>query len=52
MINESFDTIAVALMKDVLQSETSVKKTKYTDNEMFFNVQLDKFMFYINKNGV
>lgn len=46
MINNSDNTIAVALMKDVLASPVSNKATVYTDEEPFFNAPLNKFAFY------
>lgn len=51
MINKSCDTIAVTLMKNVIESKVSSKKTIYTNCEEFFNVELDKFRFY-KKNDI
>jgi hypothetical protein len=52
MINNPGDTIAITKMKNVLNADISTKKTIYTDNEDFFNVELDKFKFYHKKNGI
>jgi len=46
MVNKSCDTIAITHMKKVLESKTSTKKTIYTNNEEFFNVDLKCFVFY------
>jgi hypothetical protein len=52
MVNKTGDTIAITTMKNVLNSPVSAKKTIYTNNEDFFNVDLDKFKFYCKKSGV
>ena len=46
MVNRSCNTIAVTTMKNVLNSKITSKKTIYTDNEEFFNVDLNTFKFY------
>jgi hypothetical protein len=51
MVNEPCDTIAVTKMKKVLNSKISSKRTIYTDNEDFYNVELSEFKFYRRKNG-
>jgi hypothetical protein len=45
LFNNSYNACAVAKMKDVQSSPCSRKNTTYTNNELFFNVPLDKFMF-------
>jgi hypothetical protein len=52
MVNKSGNTIAVTTMKKVLNSPISAKKTIYTNNENFFNVELDNFKFYCKNDGV
>jgi len=52
MINNPGDTIAITKMKSVLKSKISTKKTIYTDNEDFFNVELNEFKFYCKKGDV
>jgi hypothetical protein len=39
-------------MKNVLSSKVTSKKTIYTNNENFFNVELSKFKFYCKSEGV
>jgi hypothetical protein len=51
MVNSECNTIAVTTMKNVLSSKVSTKKTIYTDNESFFNVELNKFKFYCKSEG-
>lgn len=51
MVNKECNTIAVTTMKNVLQSKVTSKKTIYTDNEEFFNVDLNKFKFYCKSEG-
>jgi len=51
MVNKSCDTIAVTHMKKVLESKISSKKTIYTNNEEFFNVDLKCFRFYKKVDG-
>jgi hypothetical protein len=51
MFNKNCDTLAITTMKNVLSSKTSYKKTIYTNNELFFNVDLDKFKFYYKNNN-
>ena len=51
MVNKECNTIAVTTMKNVLQSKVTSKKTIYTDNEEFFNVDLNKFKFYCKSDG-
>lgn len=50
MVNYGCNTLAITLMKNVLASRVSSKKTIYTNNEEFFNVDLDKFRFYHKYN--
>ena len=52
MINYECDTLAVTLMKHVLSSNISSKRTIYTSKEDFFNVDLNKFKFYYKHNNV
>lgn len=52
MINKECNTIAVTTMKNVLNSKVTSKKTIYTDNEDFFNVELSKFKFYYKKENI
>lgn len=52
MLNEQCDTLAITTMKNVLGSKTSYKKTIYTNSELFFNVDLNKFKFYYKNNSV
>lgn len=51
MANKECNTIAVTTMKNVLQSKVTSKKTIYTENEEFFNVDLNKFKFYCKSEG-
>jgi hypothetical protein len=51
MVNSECNTIAVTTMKNVLSSKVSAKKTIYTNNENFFNVELNKFKFYCKNEG-
>ena len=51
MVNKECNTIAVTTMKNVLQSKITSKKTIYTENEEFFNVDLNKFKFYCKSEG-
>lgn len=51
MVNKECNTIAVTTMKNVLQSKITSKKTIYTENEEFFNVDLNKFKFYCKNEG-
>jgi hypothetical protein len=51
MTNKSCDTIAITLMSKVIGSKVSSKKTIYTENEEFFNVNLNCFRFYKKNNG-
>lgn len=51
MVNKECNTIAVTTMKNVLQSKVTSKKTIYTENEEFFNVDLNKFKFYCKSEG-
>lgn len=51
MVNNECNTVAVTTMKNVLTSKVSAKKTIYTDNEDFFNVELSKFKFYCKSEG-
>lgn len=46
MINKSFDTLAVTNMKNVLNADVYSKKTIYTNKELFFKVNIDKFKIY------
>lgn len=50
MINDLCNTIAITMMKNVLKSRISPKKTIYTKNEDFFNVEKKEFKFYCKKN--
>lgn len=52
MVNKECNTIAVTTMKNVLESKVTSKKTIYTENEDFFNVELNKFKFYCKSEGV
>jgi hypothetical protein len=52
MVNKGCNTIAVTTMKNVLSSKVTSKKTIYTNNENFFNVELGKFKFYCKSEGV
>ena len=51
MVNKSCDTIAVTMMKKIKRSKISAKKTIYTNNEEFFNVELKNFKFYKKISG-
>lgn len=51
MVNNDFNTIAVTTMKNVLESKVTSKKTIYTENEDFYNVELNKFKFYCKFRG-
>lgn len=46
MVNKECNSIAVTMMKNVLNSKVTSKKTIYTSNEEFFNVDLKYFKFY------
>lgn len=50
MINNDCDTIAATFMSRIKQSKVTSKKTIYTDNEQFFNVDKNQFAFYYKKN--
>ena len=52
MVNSECNTIAVTTMKNVLSSKVSAKKTIYTNNENFFNVELNKFKFYCKSEDI
>ena len=52
MVNNSCDTIAATKMKRILDSPTSYKKTIYTTNEKFFNVELKEFNFYYKNDTI
>jgi len=51
MVNNGCDTIAATLMNKIKKSSVTPKKTIYTDNELFFNVNKDQFAFYHKKEG-
>ena len=51
MVNYACNTLAITLMKNVLASKVSSKRTIYTNNEEFFNVDLSKFRFYHKCNN-
>jgi len=52
MFNKTLDTLAITKTVTILSSPESYKRTKYTDNESFFNVSLDKFKFYTKRNNL
>ena len=52
MTNFNVNTIAITSMKKVLNSPVSAKKTKYTNNELFFNVSLSDFKFMKKIKGI
>ena len=45
MVNKSCNQIAITHMSKVLSSPVVSKNTKYTENEKFFEVNLDQFKF-------
>ena len=46
MTNRDCNSIACGIVSQIKESPVSAKKTKYTENELFFNVPLNLFRFY------
>lgn len=49
MVNNHCDTVAATFMSRIKKSTVAPKKTIYTDNELFFNVNKNQFAFYHKK---